>query len=130
MDSVGWSAIEERLTNGFWLIDPLLALLGHGFAMKFEGFARCCMIAMLGIVFVGATLALAATEEPYKVQIDGLRKAMEKYKDYKVAVRDLYLSTVGCVHYSSEKITGYMEYPKGAMCTLSISRCEAYPMIR
>ncbi len=40
---------------------------------------------------------------------------MEKYKDYKVAVRDLYLSTVGCVHYSGEKMAGHMHYPKGAM---------------
>ena len=37
------------------------------------------------------------------------------YKDYKVAVRDLYLSTVGCVHYSGEKMAGHMHYPKGAM---------------
>jgi len=40
---------------------------------------------------------------------------MEKYQDYKVAVRDLYLSTVGCVHYAGEKIPGHMEYAKGAM---------------
>ena len=83
--------------------------------MKFAGSVRCCVIAMLGLVFVSATLARAAPEEPYKAQIDALRKAMEKYKDYKVAVRDLYLSTVGCVHYSGEKTAGYMEYPKGAM---------------
>jgi hypothetical protein len=57
----------------------------------------------------------ALAQEPQKAQIDALRKAMEKYKDYKVAVRDLYLSTVGCVHYSGEKIAGHMEYPKGAM---------------
>jgi len=83
--------------------------------MRFVGFARCCVVATLGLVIVGATLALAAPEDPYKARIDALRKAMEKYKDYKVAVRDLYLSTVGCVHYSGEKIAGYMEYPKGAM---------------
>lgn len=52
------------------------------------------------------------TAEPYKTQLDALRKAMEKYQDYKVAVRDLYLSTVGCVHYSGEKIPGHMEYAK------------------
>jgi hypothetical protein len=32
-----------------------------------------------------------------------------------VAVRDLYLSTVGCVRYGGEKIEGHMEYPKGGM---------------
>jgi hypothetical protein len=47
--------------------------------------------------------------------IEALRKSLEKYQDYQVAVRDLYLSTVGCVHYAGEKIAGYMEYPKGAM---------------
>src|SRR5512134_538335 len=64
-------------------------------------------------LFVVATPVSA--QEPYKAQIDALRKAMEKYKDYQVAVRDLYLSTVGCVHYSVEKIAGHMEYAKGAM---------------
>jgi len=46
---------------------------------------------------------------------NALRKAMEKYQDYKVAIRDLYLSTVGCVHYSGEKIPDHMVYAKGAM---------------
>jgi hypothetical protein len=62
--------------------------------------------------FVVATPVIA---QEYKAQIDALRKAMEKYKDYKVAVRDLYLSTVGCVHYAGEKMAGHMEYAKGGM---------------
>ena len=57
----------------------------------------------------------ALAQDQYKPQIDALRKAMEKYKDYTVAVRDLYLSTVGCVHYSGEKIPDHMVYAKGAM---------------
>jgi hypothetical protein len=77
--------------------------------------ARCAFVATLSLVCLGATLGPARAQEPDKVQIDALRKAMEKYKDYKVAVRDLYLSTVGCVHFSGEKIAGAMEYPKGAM---------------
>src|SRR5215813_4793116 len=40
---------------------------------------------------------------------------LQTSRDYKVAVRDLYLSTVGCVHYSGEKMAGHMHYPKGAM---------------
>jgi len=83
--------------------------------MRLAKSARCCLVAMLGLVFIVVPIAPAAPEEPYKTQIDALRKAMEKYKDYKVAVRDLYLSTVGCVHYSGEKMAGYMHYPKGAM---------------
>ena len=83
--------------------------------MRLAKSARCCLVAMLGLIFIVVPIAPAAPEEPYKTQIDALRKAMEKYKDYKVAVRDLYLSTVGCVHYSGEKMAGYMHYPKGAM---------------
>ena len=64
-------------------------------------------------------LACSAAFEPASAQdttqIDALRKAMEKYKDYKVAIRDLYLSTVGCVHYSGEKIPDHVVYAKGAM---------------
>ena len=62
-----------------------------------------------------ATSQSASAQDQNKAQIDALRKAMEKYKDYKVAIRDLYLSTVGCVHYSGEKIADHMVYAKGAM---------------
>jgi hypothetical protein len=91
---------------------------------------------MLGFVILGGTMKFAksagifavilslasmtavwsaAAQDQHKAQIDALRKSLEKYQDYKVAVRDLYLSTVGCVHYSGEKIAGHMEYAKGAM---------------
>ena len=63
----------------------------------------------------GVVVTPALAQEPNKAQIEALRKAMDKYKDWRVAVRDLYLSTQGCVHYSGEKIPGHMEYPKGAM---------------
>src|SRR5215475_15960370 len=77
--------------------------------------ARRIFVATLGLAFIGTVLKPIAAEDPYKAQIDALRKSLEKYQDYKVAVRDLYLSTVGCVHYSGEKMAGHMEYPKGAM---------------
>jgi hypothetical protein len=56
-------------------------------------------------IFVAALVCSAipgrqATADDVKAQLDALRKSMEKYQDYTVAVRDLYLSTVGCVHYS------------------------------
>jgi hypothetical protein len=91
---------------------------------------------MLGFVILGGTMKFAksagifavilslasmtavwsaAAQDQHKAQIDALRKSLEKYQDYKVAVRDLYLSTVGCIHYSGEKIAGHMEYAKGAM---------------
>jgi hypothetical protein len=82
--------------------------------VKFTKSACCAFVAVLGLAGMAA-LGPAAAQEPSKAQLDALRKAMEKYQDYKVAVRDLYLSTVGCVHYAGEKIPGHMEYAKGAM---------------
>ena len=81
--------------------------------MKFAKSA-CVFAAMLNFAAMTA-VAPAAAQDQYKSQIDALRKAMEKYQDYKVAVRDLYLSTVACVHYSGEKIADHMVYAKGAM---------------
>src|SRR4051812_47638229 len=70
--------------------------------------------AVLACAFIGA-ISPAAAQDSDKAQIDALRKSLEKYQDYKVAVRDLYLSTVGCIHYSGEKIPDHMVYAKGAM---------------
>src|SRR5215467_511753 len=61
--------------------------------MRLAKSARCCLVAMLGLVFIVVPIAPAAPEEPYKAQIDALRKAMEK----------------------GEKMAGYMHYPRGAM---------------
>ena len=84
--------------------------------MSFARFAYYAFAAaLLGLGGIGAAPESIAADQPYKAQLDALRKAMAKYQDYKVAVRDLYLSTVGCVHYSGEKLPGRMEYPKGAM---------------
>ena len=81
--------------------------------MKFAKSA-CAFAALLALA-CSAVFEPASAQDQYKAQIDALRKAMEKYKDYKVAVRDLYLSTVGCVHYAGEKIPDHMVYAKGAM---------------
>src|SRR4029453_16751956 len=84
-----------------------------GNPMRFAKSARCAFIVVLGLASIG--IAPTFADEPYKAQIDALRKSLEKYQDYRVAVRDLYLSTVGCVHYSGEKMAHHMEYSKGAM---------------
>jgi hypothetical protein len=76
---------------------------------------NCILVAALVFAFIDAALRPIAAEEPYEAQLDALRKSLEKYQDYLVAVRDLYLSTVGCVHYSGERIPHHMEYAKGAM---------------
>jgi hypothetical protein len=83
--------------------------------MTFAKSVRCAFIATLALACMGMASRPATAEEANKAQLDALRKSLEKYQDYKVAVRDLYLSTVGCVHYAGEKIPGYMEYAKGAM---------------
>jgi len=76
---------------------------------------RPIIAAAILLACASQTLSASAADDPYAAQIETLRKSLEKYQDYKVAVRDLYLSTVGCVHYSGEKVDGLMEYPKGAM---------------
>jgi len=80
--------------------------------MKFAN--SCVLAAVLALACITA-LKPASAQDQHKAQIDALRKAMDKYQDYKVAIRDLYLSTVGCVHYSGEKIPDHMVYAKGAM---------------
>jgi hypothetical protein len=70
-------------------------------------------VALAGLSITAPTSASA--EEPSKAELDAIREALVKYKDPYVAVRDLYLSTVGCVHYDGMKMEGHMEYPKGGM---------------
>ena len=82
--------------------------------MKRTKSAGLVAVAALGLL-VATNVKPVSAQDSYKTQLDRLRQSLEKYQDYKVAVRDLYLSTVGCIHYSGEKIAGYMEYPKGAM---------------
>ena len=80
-----------------------------------KSLAKYVAMSILGLACIGSTLGQAASGDDFKAQIETLRKSLEKYQDYKVAVRDLYLSTVACVHYSGEKIEHHMEYAKGAM---------------
>jgi hypothetical protein len=75
-------------------------------------FARLGFAAALALG-LGAGAAIA--EDVPQAQIDAMRAALAKYEDPYVAVRDLYLSTVGCVHYDGMKMEGHMDYPKGAM---------------
>ena len=93
--------------------------------MKFAKLA-CVLGSMLTLAcFTDARPA--AAQDQHKAQIDALRKSLEKYQDYKVAVRDLYLSTVGCIHYSGEKIADHMIYAKGAMGVHFVNRTVKGP---
>lgn len=69
----------------------------------------------IALAVTGAGIGTANADEAQKAQLDAMRQALSKYQDPYVAVRDLYLSTVGCVHYDGTKIEGHMDYPKGAM---------------
>jgi hypothetical protein len=79
-----------------------------------KSFVHYAAISLIGLAYSGFPVGQASADDS-KAQIDALRKSLEKYQDYKAAVRDLYLSTVACVHYSGEKIADHMEYAKGAM---------------
>lgn len=76
---------------------------------------RSVMAAFVVAVFFGMAAPAQNTVQADEVQIDAVRKALEKYKDPYVAVRDLYLSTVACVHYDGSTEEGHLNYPKGAM---------------
>ena len=67
---------------------------------------RPIIAAAILLACASQTPSALAADDPHAAQIETLRKSHEKYQDYKVAVRDLYLSTVGCVHYSGEKVDG------------------------
>lgn len=77
--------------------------------------AGACVAAAIAGLATLATHASARAAEASKADLDALRQVLSKYDDFKTAVRDLYLSTEGCVYYSGEKMEGHMEYPKGAM---------------
>jgi hypothetical protein len=73
--------------------------------------ARISAAAVIALIGVSA----ANAEDVSDADIEALRQAMAKYEDPYVAVRDLYLSTVGCVHYDGSTMEGHLNYPKGAM---------------
>jgi hypothetical protein len=70
---------------------------------------------MIALGAAGTGICTVQADEAQDAQLAAMRQALAKYKDPYVAVRDLYLSTVGCVHYDGSKMEGHMDYPKGAM---------------
>ena len=67
------------------------------------------------LAIVLAAIGAANAEDDQAAAIEALRQGLAKYEDPYVAVRDLYLSTVGCVHYDGSTMEGHLNYPKGAM---------------
>ena len=81
--------------------------------MGIAGLAHSAIAVVIALIGLGSGVGHA--EDPSEAEIDAMRKALSKYEDPYVAVRDLYLSTVGCVYYDGTKMEGHMDYPKGAM---------------
>jgi hypothetical protein len=83
--------------------------------MTFSSVARFGIAVVIALNGMGPGIGTANADDATEAEIDALRQALAKYEDPYVAVRDLYLSTVGCVHYDGSKMEGHMDYPKGAM---------------
>ena len=83
--------------------------------MTTSSITRFAVSAVFALTSMGPGILTAIAEDVPKAEIDAMRKALSKYEDPYVAVRDLYLSTVACVHYDGTKMEGHMHYPKGGM---------------
>ena len=83
--------------------------------MTISSVVRFGVAAVTAVIGMGTTIGTASADDALKAQLDSLRQALAKYEDPYVAVRDLYLSTVGCVHYDGSTMDGHLSYPKGAM---------------
>src|SRR5260221_10327694 len=83
--------------------------------MKLSSLAGRPLALMVALAGIGGLVQGARADDVDKAQIEAMRQGLSKYQDPYVAVRDLYLSTVGCVYYDGSKMEGHMDYPKGAM---------------
>ena len=83
--------------------------------MKLRRTARFTALTIVSCVGMAIAVASSHAEATSEADANALRQALLKYQDYQAAVRDLYLSTVGCVYYDGEIIPGYIHYLKGAM---------------
>ncbi len=67
----------------------------------------------VAIAMIGIGPGIGKADDAQDAEIEAMRKALSKYEDSYVAVRELYLSTVGCVYYDGTKKEGYMDYTEG-----------------
>jgi hypothetical protein len=77
-------------------------------------------ILCLAVLLVIACALLPVSRAPAQApalppEWDKVRAALEKYQDPYVAVRDGYLSTIGCVHYPKPGSAGQIAFPTGGM---------------
>ena len=59
-----------------------------------KSLAKYVAMSILSLACIGPTLGQAASADDFKAQIETLRKSLEKYQDYKVAVRAALLDAV------------------------------------
>lgn len=83
--------------------------------MTFCNISRGGAAIAIVMICIGVQIDAVRADDAQKAKLEEMRQTLAKYKDPYVAVRDLYLSTVGCVHYDGAKMEGHMDYPKGAM---------------
>jgi hypothetical protein len=83
--------------------------------MSMSSIGRVSIVVVMALTGMSHAIATANADDPDIAEIDAIRKALTKYEDPYVAVRDLYLSTVGCVHYDGSTEEGHLNYAQGAM---------------
>ena len=74
---------------------------------------RPCVLAL--VATVGLCTGAAAQRPTLPAGLDSVRAALDKYQDVFVAVRDGYLSTIGCVDFATPGKAGETPYAAGAM---------------
>ena len=75
-----------------------------------------CLSLLVGVGCGLLPVASARAQAPaLPPEWEKVRAALEKYQDPYVAVREGYLSTVGCVHYPKPGGAGQIAFPTGGM---------------
>ena len=82
--------------------------------MSFRRFARR-VIGGAGLLLAVAPQLMPAQGPTLSPELQGVRKALDKYNDPIVAVHDGYYSTLGCISYPNGGGEGAMQYKPGAM---------------
>jgi hypothetical protein len=96
--------------------------------MTMSSFVRFGGAAAIALIAMNPGVSPANAEDPPQAEIDAMRKGLAKYEDPYVAVRDLYLSTVGCVHYDGSTMEGHLNYAGPWAFTSSTSRSRGRPI--
>src|SRR5262245_21803824 len=67
------------------------------------------------VFFFGTSVAAAQNPKEMTPELQELSGALDKYRDWTVAVHDGYFSTVGCVEYPKAGVPGQVPYRAGEM---------------